>query len=107
LVALGPGEAFETAAPERGITLRIRCAWENTTQGLLTKPITELVRLSVDGRAAAPQLVVIKQPGRDVLVDHFHVHAMPDLPPGRHTATAVVRVIGKGVERESTIQFGG
>jgi hypothetical protein len=107
LVALGPGEAFETAAPERGITLRIRCAWENTTQGLLSRPITELVRLTVDGRDVAPQLVVIKQPGRDVLVDHFHVHAMPDLTPGRHAATAVVRVIGKDVERETTIQFGG
>jgi hypothetical protein len=107
LVALGPGEAFETAAPERGITLRVRCAWENTTQGLPRTPITELLRLKVDGREVAPQLVVIKQPGRDVLVDHFHVHAMPDLTPGRHTATAVVRVIGQDVEREMTIPFGG
>jgi hypothetical protein len=106
LVALGPGEEFETAAPERGITLRVRCAWENTNQGLLRTPIAELVRLSVDGQAVVPQLVVIKQPGRDVLVDHFYVHAMRDLTPGRHTATAVVRVIGKDVERESTVQFG-
>jgi hypothetical protein len=105
LAALGPGEEFERAAPERGVTLRVRCAWENTTQGLLRTPIAELVRLSVDGQAVAPQRVVIKQPGRDVLVDDFHVHAMPDLTPGPHTATAVVRVIGKDVEKEQPITF--
>jgi hypothetical protein len=106
MMALSPGEEFETAAPERGITLRIRCAWKNTTQGLLQEPITELVRLNVDGREVRPQLVVIKQPGKDVLVDHFHVHAMPDLAPGQHTASAVVRVIGKDIEREARLRFG-
>jgi hypothetical protein len=105
LAALGPSEAFETAHPERGITLRVRCAWENTTQGLLKRPITELVRLVVDGQTVAPQLVVMKQPGSDLLVEHCHVHQMPDLAPGRHTASAVVRPIGKDVEKEMRIEF--
>jgi hypothetical protein len=106
LVALGPDEAFEAAHPERGITLRVRCAWQNTTQGLLQKPITELARLTVDGREVAPQLVVIKQTGKDVLVDHYHVHPIPELTPGRHTARAVVRVVGGETEKEATIVFG-
>jgi hypothetical protein len=31
---------------------------------------------------------------------------MPDLAPGSHTATAVVRVIGKDIERETRVSFG-
>jgi hypothetical protein len=107
LVALGPDDVFETGHPARGVSLRLRCAWENTTQGLLKSPVTELARLIVDGREVAPQLVVVKQPGRDVLVDHFHIHPLPDLAPGRHIATAVVRALGKDVEREMTVRFGG
>ena len=105
LVSLTPEDEFEAARPERGVTLRVRCACENTTQGLPRRPIAELVRLSVDGRAVTPELIVRKQPGRDVVVDQYHRYPMPDLAPGKHTAQAVVRVIGKDVEKEMRIAF--
>jgi hypothetical protein len=105
LVALTPDDAFEAARPARGVTVRVRCAHENTTQGLPKRPLAELVRLSVDGRDVAPELVVKKQAGSDVLVDQYHQHAMPDLAPGKHTARAVVRVAGKDSENEMTIVF--
>ena len=106
LVALTPDDAFEAARPARGVTLRVRCACENTTQGLPRRPMAELLRLSVDGRDVTPELVVKKQAGRDVLVDQYHQHPMPDLAPGKHTARAVVRVAGKDVENEMSIVFG-
>ncbi|HVJ67381.1 MAG TPA: prenyltransferase/squalene oxidase repeat-containing protein, partial [Caulifigura sp.] len=33
LVAIRPEDEYETGRPERGVALRIRCAWVNTTQG--------------------------------------------------------------------------
>ena len=69
------------------------------------RPITELVRLTVDGREVSPQLVAIKQPGKQVLVDHYHVHVMPELTAGKHTARAVVRVVGKDLEKAASIEF--
>ncbi len=65
LVALRPDDTLETAFPERGVTLRVRCAWKNTNHGLLEAPITELARLTVDDREVAPQIVVVKQPGKE------------------------------------------
>ncbi len=57
LVAVTPGDEFEAARPDRGVTIRVRCAWENTAQGLPRQPIAELVKLTVDGSDASPTLV--------------------------------------------------
>src|SRR6185295_6529018 len=57
IVALSPQDQFEAARPDKGVTLRIRCAWQNTPQGLLKQPLTELVKLFVDGTEAVPELV--------------------------------------------------
>ena len=43
IVAIKAGDPFEVAKPEKGVTIRVRCAWENTTQGQPKKPIAELV----------------------------------------------------------------
>jgi hypothetical protein len=106
LVALTPDDDFETARPPRGITLRVRCACENTTQGLPKRPMAELLRLSVDGRDVTPELVVKKQTGRDVVVDQYHQYPLPEITPGKHTARAVVRLVGKDLENEMSIVFG-
>jgi hypothetical protein len=106
LVALKPDDEHEAARPEQGIALRLRCAWENTSQGLPRQPIAELVRLVVDGRAVEPALVRRMQSGRDVLADAYHVYLMPDVGPGAHTAQAVVRVIATGVEEAVSVVFG-
>ncbi len=93
IVAVTPQDKFEVARPQKGVTIRVRTAWENTAQGLPKKPITELVRLSADGAEVSPTLVAKKRPGGAVLEDHYHQFHIADPAPGRHTATARVRCV--------------
>ena len=98
VVAVRPGDGFEAARPERGVTIRVRCAWENTPQGLPRKPITELVTLTVDGAAVAPVLVATKRRRGALLADHYHRFDLADPAPGPHFAEAVVRTVNGKVE---------
>jgi hypothetical protein len=98
IVAVRPEDEFEAARPEKGIVIRVRTAWENTTQGLPKKPITELVKLTVDGVQVSPSLVEKKRRAkagrgrsRMVLEDHYHQFHMADPAPGKHTVVARVR----------------
>jgi hypothetical protein len=103
IVAVKPGDTSEAARPERGIMLRVRCAWENTPQGIAKKPITELVKLSVDGAEVSPTLVEKKKgPG---YADHYHQFHLDAPTAGKHSATVVVRVIESKVEHQRTIEF--
>jgi hypothetical protein len=105
LVALTPQDEFEAGRPPQGIAIRVRCAWENTTQGLPKKPLAELVKLRVDGKDVAPTLVAPRRTNSTVLRDHFHVYQLPTPTPGKHTAEAVVRVIETNAESRRTIEF--
>ena len=106
IVAVKPDDAFEAGRPERGVLIRVRCAWENTTQGLPKKPIAELVELKVDGERVAPALVAPRpQRGAVAQADYRHQYHLPDPAPGKHTATARVRVIATRAESERSIQF--
>ncbi|HWI58332.1 MAG TPA: prenyltransferase, partial [Bacillota bacterium] len=106
LVAVTPADSFESGRPEQGVMLRVRCAWENTAQGLPKKAITELVKLTVDGAEVAPQLVAKKQPRGPAYLDYYHQFQVPNPAPGKHTATAVVRVVETGAELKRTVEFG-
>lgn len=105
LVAVTPHDKFESARPDAGVTLRVRCAWENTTQGLPKKPISELVRLTVDGVETTPTLAQIKAPRGAALEDHYHFVHLPELSPGEHTASAVARVVETRKEVERSVRF--
>ena len=104
LVAVRPSDEFEVARPEQGITLRIRCAWENTPQGLLKQPLAEFVGLVVDGEAAAPALVARKRPN-GLLDDHYHHWHWPAPAPGKHTAKVIVREVATKMEIAQTLEF--
>ncbi|WP_414665094.1 prenyltransferase/squalene oxidase repeat-containing protein [Horticoccus sp. 23ND18S-11] len=105
IVPLTPSDHLEAGRPESGVKLRVRCAWENTPQGLLKAPLAELVRLSVDDREVAPVLESRKRPN-GLLDEHAHHYLLPaDTPPGSHAATAVVRVIETGRTISRTIAF--
>jgi hypothetical protein len=104
IVAVRPGDEFETARPEKGVTLRIRCAWTNTPQGLLKQPITEFVKLTVDGQNVAPSLVARKRPN-GLFDEHHHALPLPNLNPGPHSAQVVIRVIETKEERTRELKF--
>jgi hypothetical protein len=86
------------------VNLRIRCAWQNTPQGLLNQPVTEFVKLAIDGAEANPELVAKARPN-GLHDDHYHLLRLPDLPAGKHIATAVARMIDTKTEVRRTLEF--
>jgi len=105
MVVVRPGDTLEKARPERGVTLRIRCAWENTPQGLIRTPITELVKVVIDGEEREPILVSQKRPNSPLLTDHYHYVVLPDLAVGPHDATATIREVASKRERSEACRF--
>ena len=106
VVTVRADDQFEAARPERGgITIRVRCAWENTTQGLLKTPITELVKLTVDGATVAPVPVSTRAPRGTLLADHYHKFQLDDPARGPHLAEAVVRTVDGKSEFRRAIEF--
>ena len=111
LVPLRAEDKLETGHPERGIALRIRCAWTNTTQGLPKKQLAELARVELDGVevAAGEELakkLVRRRNQRGALADVYHLIALPDLKAGEHRAKAHVKLLetGKMAHREVAFQ---
>ena len=87
------------------MTLRVRCAWENTAQGRPKKPMAELVKLTLDGAEVSPKLVARPQPRAAAYADHYHEFHVPDPIRGKHTATVVVRVVATGATTSRTVGF--
>ncbi|MDQ3621524.1 MAG: terpene cyclase/mutase family protein [Verrucomicrobiota bacterium] len=104
IVAVTPGDEFEAARPERGVNLRIRCQWENTSQGLPKKPVAELLEVSLDGKRVTVELVEKKQ-NAGILADHYHLIRLPDLGAGKHSVRATVRVLETKRESSRTLEF--
>ena len=106
LVAVRPDDLWEAARPQRGVTIRVRCRWQCTTQGLPKTPLAELLRLVVDGREVTPDLVA-PNARWGAFRDHYHYHHLSEPAPGKHTATATIRVPATGAEQSHTIEFTG
>ncbi|WP_165071544.1 prenyltransferase/squalene oxidase repeat-containing protein [Paludisphaera rhizosphaerae] len=105
LVAVFPGDPFETPQPERGVVVRVRTAWTNSTQGRPRTPLAVLDRLRIDGRDVEPAESLPKPPNGAGPLDQFYYFSMPDIAPGRHKAEARARVIGSGELVDSSITF--
>lgn len=105
IVAVGPDDPFETPRPERGVNVRVRCAWTNTTQGRPKTPLVRLERLRVDGREVTPAVDASTPPKGAALLDHHYLFAMPDAAPGRHTADAQGSVIATNERVNASITF--
>ncbi len=104
IVAIKPGDEFEVGRPERGVAIRVRCAWQNTTQGLPKKPLTELVKLMVAGKQVEPEHVIRRRPN-DAIEDDYFLYKWVEAPAGKHTASATVRNIATGEESWRPIEF--
>jgi hypothetical protein len=105
VVAVKPEDAFEAGRPDKGVMIRVRCAWENTTQGLPKKPIADLVELKVDGSKVSPDLVAPAQRAGGPHADYRHQYHIPEPAPGVHVATARVRAIATNEVSERSIRF--
>jgi hypothetical protein len=109
LVALRPEDEFEVGRPEKGVTLRVRCAWKNTAQGMPQTPLAEFVKLTVDGGEVTPTLVEKQRPNGNGLADRHHLYAVPERASvgvvGARKATAVVREIATRREVTMPVRF--
>lgn len=104
IVRVRPNDEFEAARPQNGLTLRVRCAWENTTQGLPKTPLVELQNFLVDGASIQMELAEIKN-DRGVLTDIYHHLHFDEIAAGRHTATAIARHLKTQEELRYSIEF--
>jgi len=104
VVAVTPGDKWETARPENGVTVRVRCQWGNTTQGLPKFQRVELLKLMVDGREVEPTLVAPKAKW-GAYQDYYHYHHIPRPAPGGHKAAVVVRTLDTQAVSKHTIEF--
>jgi hypothetical protein len=104
LLALTAEDQFEAGRPEQGVTLRVRCAWECAAQGQLKKPLAELVKLTLDGAEVSPKLVTRNGGRGGALVDRYHEYHL-EPAPGKHSATAIIRVVETGGQASRTIEF--
>ena len=108
LVVLRPEDELEVGRPEKGVALRVRCAWKNTPQGMPQTPLAEFVKLTVDGAEVAPTLVEKKRPNGNGLADRYHLYAVPagaGGAAGTRAATVVVREIATKREVTQTVRF--
>ncbi|MDO8545118.1 MAG: prenyltransferase/squalene oxidase repeat-containing protein [Opitutaceae bacterium] len=104
VVALTPADELEAGRPERGVAIRVRCAWENTAQGLAKQPLSEFVKLRVDDREVATELVARKR-ANGFFEDHYQHAVFPEMARGGHRATAIVRVLETKAEASQTVEF--
>jgi hypothetical protein len=105
IVLVRPTDEFEAARPKTGYTLRIRCAWENTPQGLPKSPIAELISVTLDNSEVPTEPVTRKRPNGTGIVDHYHEVHLPNLRPGRHEATARVHLNFDKIESTRKFEF--
>ncbi len=110
IVPVTPADSFEEGCPERGMNLRVRTAWRNTTQGQPKEPLVELMRLRVDDAldlsgAALEERLVQRSGARGGWRDVFHLLPLPALAAGPHRAVATLREIAGGREAERALTF--
>ncbi len=105
MVVVDPNAPFENANEFEDTTLRVRCAWENTTQGEPKAPIVDFESLTVDGELVNASLVTKLSKRGNGLSDCYYFYTLKSLAPGEHHATAVVRSIKSSERIEKTIRF--
>jgi hypothetical protein len=86
------------------VTVRVRCQWDNTSQGLPKTPRVELLKLMIDGREVEPTLVAPKAKW-GAYQDYYHYYHVSRPASGGHKATAVVRSLDTRAVSEHTIEF--
>ncbi|HMJ89816.1 MAG TPA: hypothetical protein VK530_08365, partial [Candidatus Acidoferrum sp.] len=78
-------------------SLRVRCWWETTNQGVPKTQITELVQLTLDGKRLDANEVTTKGPQGN-RNDHYYIAVLRELEPGMHSGVARLRVKASGRE---------
>lgn len=89
---LKPGDKFEKGAPEKGITIRVRC-WYKSRQQVLLSPVTELVQLKINGSDVKFECKQ-ERGQRGQLTDAYCITALPEIAAGKYTVEAILRKTG-------------
>jgi len=104
IVAVKPEDKWEKSQPEQGVTVRVRCQWGCTTQGLPKIQRFELLKLMIDEREVVPSLVAPKARW-GAYQDYYHYYHISRPTPGRHTAAVIIRALDTKAESRHSIEF--
>ncbi|HWL17845.1 MAG TPA: prenyltransferase/squalene oxidase repeat-containing protein [Opitutus sp.] len=104
LVVLRPEDEFEQGRPDRGIALRLRCAWQ-LTQPAPHRELATFESLVVDGQEREPVLVEDRQPRAPNGADRYRLLTLGEVGVGPHSATAIVRNVKTGKREQITVAF--
>ncbi len=98
-----PKDTFETACPQQGVNIRVRCAWNGSRQ-FLESPAVVLEQLIVDNKVVKPEYVEIKD-RRGSFMDSYYVFKMPEAGVGVHHVKGIFRSLRYGTTKEISEQF--
>ena len=105
LVAIRPDDSFEIGRPEKGVALRVRCAWVNTTQGQPKTQLVDFLSLKVDGTEVKAEKVELRKGRGPGVSDIYYRWTDESAVSGPRFAQAVGRVRETGQEVVRTLQF--
>jgi prenyltransferase beta subunit len=105
VVAIRPEDEYEVGRPERGVAIRVRCAWVNTTQGQPKTPLVDFEALTIDGQQVVPEKVELRKGRGPGISDVYYrwVDESPACGPRSAQVIGIVRQTGDKVAR--TIRF--
>jgi len=101
LVAVRSEDELEAGRPEKGVALRLRCAWTNSTQGQPKTPLVDFAALTVDGQQVMPDLVEVRNGRGGGLSDVYYRwrDESPGKGPRSAQAVGTIRQTGERVTR--------
>ncbi|MGV3755810.1 MAG: prenyltransferase/squalene oxidase repeat-containing protein [Verrucomicrobiota bacterium] len=103
IVIVRPEDELEAGRPESGVNIRVRCQWENTTQGAPKTERVQLMRLLIDDKEVAKKEV--RKGTAPKLVDVYHECPLGELKPGKHRVTGELNIPDGGRMEKVTQEF--
>jgi len=103
ITVLHPADSFETASPDKGINVRIRCWWDTNKQ-IMKAPLVKLEQLRIDNTPAEHQYIEQKD-RRGAVTDSYYLYTSKKLSPGTHTLQASLRNLKTNTARIMIRQF--
>lgn len=97
---LKPTDILETAFPEKGVNIRVRCQWKGVRQAIIS-PLVVLQEMRLDAVVVEPE-PVFKKDQKGNVTDHYYLFSIPEAKPGEHTLEVTLKLLGTNKSRKHT-----
>lgn len=92
ITILNKKDSLETARPDNGLNVRIRCWWISN-RPVLKKPVVTLTQLKIDNKVVKTDYFEIKDRSGRSVTDTYFLYSMPDPKKGVHTVEATLKFL--------------